>query len=117
MQAGKLRLSKDLVAKFPAAFHDGAEHLIVAAAGEKNLASIKFEKSAAYGPNVDGKVVWHTENDFGSSVKPTYEVGRDLVLGSIGRGAKIADLEHVAGLIDEYIIRLQIRMEDITLSK
>ena len=46
--------------KLAAALHDGAEHLIVRAAGEENFARVELEKGASYGPYIDSEVVWHS---------------------------------------------------------
>ena len=96
------------MAKFTTTFHDSAKHLVVAAAGKEDLAGVKLEEGAANGPDVDGKVIRHTEDNFRSSVESTDQVGRDLVFGSVRRGAKIADFEHVTRFVNEYVVRLQV---------
>ena len=45
------------MAEFPSAFHDSAEHLVVAPPSEKDFPSIELEKGASYGPDVDSEVV------------------------------------------------------------
>lgn len=45
MVGGKLSFPKYLVAEFAATFHDGAEHLIVAAACEQDFAGVELEQS------------------------------------------------------------------------
>lgn len=62
MLATKLGLTQDLMAKFPPAFHDCSKHLIVAAASEKNLASVQLEEGATDGPDVDAKIVRYAED-------------------------------------------------------
>ena len=43
MIGGELSFSKDLMAEFAAAFHDGAEHLVVAWACEENFPGVELE--------------------------------------------------------------------------
>ena len=62
METGKLCFSQYFVAEFTSAFHDCAEHLIVAAACEENFTSVKLEERAANRPHIDTEVIWHTEN-------------------------------------------------------
>ena len=62
MHASKLRFSQYLMAEFTATLHDGAEHLVVGAAGEENLASIELEQSTTNRPSIDGEVVGHAKN-------------------------------------------------------
>ena len=44
MEGGELSFPKYLVAELASAFHDGAEHLIVASACEQNLSGIELEQ-------------------------------------------------------------------------
>lgn len=60
MEGGELSFPKYLVAELASAFHDGAEHLIVASACEQNLSGIELEQSTTDRPDVDAKVVRHT---------------------------------------------------------
>ena len=45
MEGGELSFPKYLVAELAPAFHDGAEHLIVASAREQNLPGVELEQS------------------------------------------------------------------------
>ena len=61
MQTGELGLAEDLVAELAAALHDRAEHLIVRATREEDLAGVELEEGAADRPGVDGEIVRHAE--------------------------------------------------------
>ena len=43
MVGGELGFSKDFVTEFAAAFHDGAEHLVVASACEQDFSGVELE--------------------------------------------------------------------------
>ena len=62
MQPGKLCFAEDLVTEFASALHNGAEHLIVGASSEEDLARIQFEEGATDRPCIDSKVVRHSQD-------------------------------------------------------
>ena len=62
MQSGELSLPKDFMAKLSPAFHDGAKHLVITAASEQNLASVKLKESAPNRPDIDAEVIRHAED-------------------------------------------------------
>lgn len=49
------------MAEFPSAFHESPQHLVITSTSKEDLPSIKLEQSAANGPDIDPKIVGHTE--------------------------------------------------------
>ena len=62
MQRGKLRAPQHLMPEFASTLHDGAQHLVVAAAREQDLARVQLVQRAGDGPHVDGEVVGDAED-------------------------------------------------------
>lgn len=54
--------AQNLMTKLATAFHDCPKHLVIAATGEEDFASVKLEQSASDRPYIDAKVIRHPED-------------------------------------------------------
>lgn len=50
------------MAEFPSAFHDSPQHLVVTSTSEEDFPGVELEQGATNGPDIDSKIVGHTED-------------------------------------------------------
>jgi hypothetical protein len=81
--------------------------VVVRATGEEDFAGVELVQRAGDGPDVDGGVMWESEDytlarslghiceltDFRSTVKSRYEVRGDLSLRHIGGGTQVTHFQ------------------------
>lgn len=58
MHVSELRLLDQLAVESALQFHHVQKHLVVRTTWEQNLAGVKLEERASYGPHVDPGVIW-----------------------------------------------------------
>jgi len=89
--------------------------MVIGSTREEDLSCIQFVECATYRPDVDGRVIRRSEDNFWSPVKPADEVRRDLVLRGIRCGTKITQFEHGLLFVHQDIVRLDIGVHDVAL--
>ena len=132
----------ELVRHLAAQVHEQLDHVVVRLAREHDLARVQLEQCHGHRPQVDAVVIRQSENyaytqidqtirekineetsvsreklltDFGCTIESTDQVFGDLAVGRVRRGAEIAELEHKFGLVDEYVVRLDVGMQYLAL--
>lgn len=108
-------LPDDLIGDLAFEVHEHLEHVVVGLSGKHDLPGVEFVNGRSCAPEVDEKVVFETENDFGRAVEPRHQVGSQLRLRHVRRGTEIAKLEEELGLVDEDVVRLDVRVNYIGL--
>lgn len=121
VHVSKLGLFDHLGIEPASKFHHQQQHMVIGSARKEDLSCIQLVKGATYRPNIDGGVIRRSEDykcmlsvksdiagkcqltDFWSSVEPADQVGRDIVLRSIGCRTEITQFEY--GLLFVYLKR------------
>ena len=86
-------------------------HLVVGPTLERYLAHVQLVQAAPDAPQVHGMRVRQTQDHLGRPVEPGLEVRGDLVIPVEHGAAKVAYLDDVVGLVDQNIVRLDVRVD------
>lgn len=86
----ELTLSDYLVGDFALEVHEQFQHVVVGLAGKHDFTCKEFIYCCSTSPEINHKVILHTQNYFGCSVKPGNKVGRNLAFCNVGGGPKVA---------------------------
>src|SRR5208282_2060601 len=73
----------------------------------------KLVECATDRPDVNSEVIGHAKDNFGCTIEAGDQVGSDLVFCRVRSGSEIANLEHIARFVDQNVIWLEVRVEDI----
>mmetsp|Transcript_30404 Transcript_30404/g.61229 ORF Transcript_30404/g.61229 Transcript_30404/m.61229 type:complete len:337 (-) Transcript_30404:753-1763(-) len=109
----ELRLAQHLLRRHPLEIQELLEHVVVAAAGEHELARVELVEAHADRPQVHGVAVLEPDTDLGRAVVARDHVGRDGALSDPVRGAEVADGDALKVFGDQDVVQLDVTVDNL----
>mmetsp|Transcript_68966 Transcript_68966/g.189363 ORF Transcript_68966/g.189363 Transcript_68966/m.189363 type:complete len:655 (-) Transcript_68966:682-2646(-) len=113
MQLRESALANELMRHLALHLLDELHHVIVRIALEHDFSGVQLEEGDARRPHVNRTPIIDSHHDLGRAVETRDQIRRYLVVVTAGGGPEIAHLDHVVLVVDDDVVRLQVRMHDV----